>query len=177
MQLKDAYLQGLTHRVAMVVVFNAIGQVLLQKRGKHVLWPNVWDVSAAGHVDAGMTYLECAAGETAEEVGITVDSSQLQLVAHFKIDEPLDPGEAVIFENVKTVSRWNTFYAYVLPEGIDFAIDDSGEVENAKWANVSDVRQDVVEQPQMFRPGALHAFQRLFAAIDDGLFVVPVAYG
>lgn len=174
MQLEDAYLQGVTHRVAMVVAFNAIGQVLLQRRGRQVLWPNTWDTSAAGHVDAGKTYLECAVAEAEEEVGITVGPSQLQRIAHFKLDEPLDPGEAAKFKDIKSVSRWNALFAYVLPEGEDFAINDSGEVESAKWADMDDVRKDIAQQPRSFRPGALHAFRRLFDATDSGLFV-PLA--
>jgi len=63
---------GLMHRSAQVLVFNSAGQLFLQKRsaGKDE-FPGLWDSSAAGHVDPGEDYADCARRELAEELGIT----------------------------------------------------------------------------------------------------------
>ena len=64
------------HRAVHVLVFNSAGQLFMQKRSINKdESPGQWDTSAAGHVDSGETYLECAVRELAEELGIEADSS------------------------------------------------------------------------------------------------------
>jgi 16S rRNA (adenine1518-N6/adenine1519-N6)-dimethyltransferase len=63
--------RDLRHRAIHIFVFNARGELFLQKRSpwkdKH---PGRWDSSAAGHVDAGETYAAAAHRELAEELGL-----------------------------------------------------------------------------------------------------------
>lgn len=74
---------GLLHRAVHVLVFNARGQVFLQKRSlSKDTWPGVWDSSASGHVDAGEDYDACAVRELREELGWTVAAPPARL---FKI--------------------------------------------------------------------------------------------
>ena len=48
---------GLMHRAVHVLVFNAAGQVFLQKRSmKKDRQPGLWDSSASGHMDTGEDY-------------------------------------------------------------------------------------------------------------------------
>jgi isopentenyl-diphosphate Delta-isomerase len=60
------------HRSVQIVLSNAAGQVLLQKRSmnkdKH---PGKWTVSASGHVTYGQSYQEAAIRELAEELGVS----------------------------------------------------------------------------------------------------------
>lgn len=64
--------QGLMHRSAQVLVFNSRGELFLQKRSQSKdEFPGLWDSSAAGHVDPGESYLECARRELEEELGIS----------------------------------------------------------------------------------------------------------
>lgn len=64
--------RGLMHRSAQVLVFNGAGDLFLQKRSEHKdEFPGLWDSSAAGHVNPGEDYAECARRELAEELGIT----------------------------------------------------------------------------------------------------------
>jgi len=62
---------NLLHRAVHIFIFNAAGEVLLQKRSR---WkdrhPNLWDSSAAGHVGAGEEYDATAVRELNEELGI-----------------------------------------------------------------------------------------------------------
>ncbi len=67
----DAHRYGLRHRAVHILVFNGAGKVFLQKRARNKdINPGLWDTSAAGHVDYGETYDQCAARELAEELGI-----------------------------------------------------------------------------------------------------------
>lgn len=64
---------ALVHRVAHVLVFNSRGHLLLQKRSATKdVQPGRWDTSVGGHLDPGETYLEAAAREMEEELGIAL---------------------------------------------------------------------------------------------------------
>ena len=72
----EIHARGLKHRAVHILVFNHQGQVFLQKRSlSKDEQPGKWDSSAAGHVDSGETYLDCASREIEEELGIVADQS------------------------------------------------------------------------------------------------------
>ncbi|KAL3140751.1 hypothetical protein ABBQ32_005304 [Trebouxia sp. C0010 RCD-2024] len=60
------------HRAVHIWVYvQSTGHVLIQKRAAcKDSWPNLWDISAAGHVTAGDQSLVTAQRETSEELGI-----------------------------------------------------------------------------------------------------------
>jgi isopentenyldiphosphate isomerase len=62
---------GLRHRAVHILVFNGQEELFLQKRSmlKDVN-PGLWDTSAAGHVDLGESYADCARRELREELGV-----------------------------------------------------------------------------------------------------------
>lgn len=73
---------ALRHRAVHILVFNDVGQLLLQKRSmKKDLNKGLWDSSAAGHVDLGETYSDCAPRELSEELGVAAE-----LKALFKLE-------------------------------------------------------------------------------------------
>lgn len=61
---------GLKHRAVHVLVFNAHGDVFLQKRSMTKdCFPGTWDSSASGHLTPGESYDQCARREVEEELG------------------------------------------------------------------------------------------------------------
>jgi isopentenyldiphosphate isomerase len=65
--------RGLMHRAVHVLVFNARGEIFLQKRSmKKDRQPGVWDSSCSGHLDSGEKYDECAVRELHEEIGLSL---------------------------------------------------------------------------------------------------------
>jgi len=61
-------------------VFNAAGQVFLQKRShKKDRQPGVWDSSASGHLDSGEDYDACALRELREEIGLQLKAAPRRL--------------------------------------------------------------------------------------------------
>jgi isopentenyldiphosphate isomerase len=69
---------GLRHRAVHILVFNGRGELFLQKRSMAKdINPGLWDTSAAGHVDFGESYDQCAGRELGEELGIA-DPPNLQ---------------------------------------------------------------------------------------------------
>jgi 16S rRNA (adenine1518-N6/adenine1519-N6)-dimethyltransferase len=65
------HVNNLLHRAVHMLLFNASGELYLQKRS---IWkdrnPGLWDSSAAGHVDSGEDYITAARRELQEELGI-----------------------------------------------------------------------------------------------------------
>jgi len=78
---KDAHKTGAWHRAIGIWLYNCKGEVLLQRRSAEKdSNPLRWQSSAAGHVTSGDTVEETVIKEVAEEVGITISESDLELV-------------------------------------------------------------------------------------------------
>ena len=60
--------------VVHICVFDSRGRLLIQQRSREkAVWPEAWDVSAAGGVDAGETSRQAAEREFREELGVALD--------------------------------------------------------------------------------------------------------
>ncbi|SFP68645.1 Isopentenyldiphosphate isomerase [Oscillibacter sp. PC13] len=65
--------------VVHICVFDREGRMLIQQRAPEKrIWPNRWDVAAAGGVDAGETSHQAAEREFREELGIALDLQGLR---------------------------------------------------------------------------------------------------
>lgn len=72
----EIHRERLMHRSVHVLVFNAGGELLLQKRSMlKDECRGMWDSSCAGHVEAGQTYHETAPRELSEELGLSLDTA------------------------------------------------------------------------------------------------------
>ena len=76
----DAHKDGSWHRVVHAIIYNSKGEMLIQLRAKDKKhYPNLWDISAAGHISAGEDPIVSCMREIEEEVGLKVDVSELKL--------------------------------------------------------------------------------------------------
>lgn len=86
---------GLMHRAVHVLVFNARGEVFLQKRSMAKdSQPGKWDSSASGHLDAGEEYDACAVRELFEELGWRIERAPRRL---FKIAACEETGQEFVW--------------------------------------------------------------------------------
>lgn len=77
----DVHKDGDWHRVAHIWIVNNDGEVLLQRRSKDIeVYPDIWDMSCAGHLSAGDDSIDGALRELKEEVGFDIDPKELQFV-------------------------------------------------------------------------------------------------
>ncbi|WP_417875709.1 NUDIX hydrolase [Winogradskyella sediminis] len=80
----EAHAKGLYHNTIHLWLYTSNGEILLQQRShKKVIYPLLWDVSVAGHIDAGETFIEAALRETEEEIGLKLDANSLQHIGVF----------------------------------------------------------------------------------------------
>jgi isopentenyldiphosphate isomerase len=87
---REVHRLGLKHRAVHVLVFNARGEVFLQKRSmKKDIAAGKWDSSASGHLDTGEAYDACAVREVREEIGLALAQPPQRL---FKIDAGRETG-------------------------------------------------------------------------------------
>ncbi|MFH1625474.1 MAG: NUDIX domain-containing protein [Pseudomonadota bacterium] len=78
---EESHKNGLIHRSVHIFVFNSKGELFIQKRGNTKdQCPLFYDSSAAGHVDRGESYYDCATRELKEELGIEADIKKLATI-------------------------------------------------------------------------------------------------
>ena len=85
---KIAHQKGLWHKAVHVWIVNDNDEIMLQYRcSKKDFFPDIWDVSFAGHVDSGETSIDAAIREGKEELGLDIKRNELKFL--FTIKEKL----------------------------------------------------------------------------------------
>lgn len=150
--LDEVQLNGLWHRIARVMVEDPNGKILLQLRaGGANSYPNRWDNSAAGHVDEGEDFLEAAARELYEEIGLKSDN--LKEAAYYKTH----------FKRYGRVfNRFNKVYVVTVPPDTKFTLEPT-EVSEVRWFAVGEVKALMGKKPESFTDGAFDAIKRLYS--------------
>lgn len=142
----EANANGIVHRVVRVIVINSNGDILLQKRGDHVVnHPGKWDQSVGGHVDAGETYLEAAYREMKEEVGI--EDVELTEVTKYFTEVPANPPQR----------RFNMLYS-ALYDGV--VSIDNDEVSDSKWVTLEELEAWITRAPDELTGGLIYAYEK-----------------
>ena len=74
----EAHHEGLWHRIINICIYNSKGEILLQLRSKDkMIYPDMWDISVAGHIGAGEEAITAALRETGEETGLNAKEQDL----------------------------------------------------------------------------------------------------
>jgi isopentenyldiphosphate isomerase len=136
---------GLMHRAVHVLVFNAAGQVFLQKRSvTKDRQPGLWDSSASGHVDAGEDYDACAVRELHEEIGLQLSAAPKRL---FKLAASAETDH----EHV---------WAYRCEAAGPFRLDPD-EIEGGGWFAPKVVTRWMEDRPEEFASALLVIWQKV----------------
>ena len=86
----EAHRLGLWHQSSHVWIYTEKGNVLLQQRAlEKRVYPGLWDISAAGHVQKGESPRPTAMRETVEELGLTLNPNRLEPAGIRKVSELL----------------------------------------------------------------------------------------
>ncbi len=146
---REVHARKLWHRAVHVLVFNARGEVFLQKRSlKKDTAAGLWDSSSSGHLDAGEDYDACAVRELSEEIGLrAVRPERL-----FKIDACAETG-------------WEFCWVYRYRNEGPFQLHPD-EIETGEWVAPETVSSRVAEWPQDFASAFRLVWRRY--TITDG---------
>ncbi len=140
----EAHKNGLWHRATHIWIYNSKGEILLQLRAKgKPLFPDVWDVSAAGHVSAGEDPLTSGLREIEEEIGLKVKKEDLEF---FKIQKI-----KAVYKDIKN----NEFcYVYFLKFEGDvkkLKLQDE-EVQEIKFIPLKKIEEELRTDPARYLP-------------------------
>jgi 8-oxo-dGTP pyrophosphatase MutT (NUDIX family) len=136
-------------------------EVLVQRRAATMsTYPNLLDVSAAGHIDGGEDPLTTAVRETKEEVNVDLTAEQLLLVAVARCKLPV--GTTGMIEN-----EFQWLYVAELAADTDFKME-ADEVAELIWKPLAACRTDIAN-PETYKQYVPHGqayFATLFEALD-----------
>ena len=123
--------KGYMHNTAHVWLYTTTGEILLQQRAaSKTICPLLWDVSVAGHVDAGEGIEDAALRETQEEIGLCILETDLKKIGVFKCFQSYPNG---ILDN----EFHHTFIVQTKAKIHDF-IPQKNEVESLKYVSIED---------------------------------------
>jgi 16S rRNA (adenine1518-N6/adenine1519-N6)-dimethyltransferase len=143
----EVHRQKLLHRAVHIFVFNARGELFLQRRSR---WkdthPLRWDSSAAGHVNSGQTYDDTAPREVEEELGV---------IAAVELIAALPPSRA---------TGWEHVHLYRADHDGPFRLNPA-ELDGGGFFTFDQVERWTTARPQDFATGFLECW-RVFSAQD-----------
>ncbi len=122
---------GLWHKVVHIWIYNKKGQILIQKRSKNKdAYPDLWDVSAAGHINPGENPIDASIREVYEELGIKIDRKSLYKIGSFFLS--LKDEKNQIIDNEITI-----VFAFSWNGDIKDLKIDKSEVAKVKFIDLS----------------------------------------
>lgn len=144
-----------TYRLIVhLLIFDDWGNLLIQKRQKSKSMANLWDITCGGAASAGETSKEAIARELKEELGISLDFTNIRpiLTANFK-------------------HGFDDFYLVRKNINLDEVSLQEEEVAACKWASFDEV-MDLMERERFVR--YKKNFIRLLFDLNDDLRVVEI---
>ena len=121
----EIHTKGYYHNTAHVWLYTKQGYILLaQRSASKIIYPLLWDVSVAGHIDADESIGHAAIREVKEEIGLTISENDLIKIGISKCFQSYPNG---IIDN----EFHHTFITELNENPIDLKLDKN-EVEAIK---------------------------------------------
>ena len=129
---EECHEKGLYHKAVVVFIISTDGsKILLQQRSANKkLWPNLWDITAGGHVLANELGYQAVIRETKEEIGIDIEKEDLEFIG------------CTTSENIKgnIINRhFNEYYVAYKDIDIKDIKLQLEEVQDIKWFDKEEV--------------------------------------
>lgn len=154
MEKMEAHKLGLLHRAFSVFVFNAKGDLMLQKRAKSKYHSGgLWTNTCCSHPRSNETVVEAAKRRMQEEMGFVCEvEEKFSFVYKAKLDNELTEHEYdyVLFGNYNEAPKLN-------PE----------EAESYRFMSIDEVKKQITEHPQNYTEWFKICFPRVFELIKN----------
>ena len=129
----EIHIKGYYHNTAHVWFYNTDAEILLAQRSAFKqIYPLLWDLSVAGHVDSGETIEHAAIRETREEIGIEIPETDLEKIGVFNCFQSYPNG-------VKDNEFHHTYIAEIDYDLKDLHLD-ADEVAQVKFVSIPEFR-------------------------------------
>lgn len=130
----EAHKNGWWHNTIHVWLYTKNGDILLQQRShKKEIFPLLWDVSAAGHIDAGESFESAAIREVHEELGLLLKPKNLSKIGVHKHASTYANGKIQDYE-------FHQVYIAELTVDIDELLPQEEEVEALKLVSFKELK-------------------------------------
>lgn len=156
----EAHRDGDWHKTVHIAIFNSKNELLLQKRAPaKESYANLWDISVAGHVEAGADATTAALRELSEELGLKIDPKNLQYLFTVKESALLNNG----------TFHKNEFHDIFLLR-MDLEIADiklqKEEVAEIKFFNLQELEKSITKNQQDYVPHG-EEYRKLFLFLKE----------
>ncbi len=144
MSRDEVHRQGLYHRSVLVLVYDHLNRLLIQKRHQSKeVYPGRWDLSATGHVVAGESTVDAAYRELKEEVGVI-------------------PARIRLITTISGRPETNYEFVYLYDAGkiSEHPMPDPLEVESIRFIDQDDMETLIREFPEILTPGLVYFWRR-----------------
>ena len=147
--MAEVWAEGHRHRGVCIVIQNDREDILLQKRAPSMLlYPGCWDISAAGHVDTGMTYEEAAQTELREELAML--NAELKFVKKYYVET---------FSNNRQNKRFISLYRMRSNETTRSLGRD--EVSEVRWFSPAEIEELLEKYSDQTADSLRHVYPQL----------------
>ncbi|NTU72940.1 NUDIX domain-containing protein [Candidatus Roizmanbacteria bacterium] len=154
----EVHRRGLWHRVVVIMVTNSAGELFIQKRNADAdTCPNMWDHSAAGHVDKDEEPDIAAKRELFEELGI--QGKPLKFITIYKTESQ---------EGEKFLRRF--WYLYICKFDGEMKLQKE-EVQDGKFVTIEWLQKELQFDPEIYTTGLRKSLEEYLQrqSIDDSV--------
>ncbi|APU09026.1 NUDIX domain-containing protein [Cellulophaga lytica] len=157
----EAHKNGWFHQTTHIWFYTKKKEILLQQRSKNKdIFPLLWDVSVAGHIGAGEDIINSALREIEEEIGITIQKTDLQKIGCFKS----------IQKHTDYLIDCEFHHTFIckLKTDLNSLTKQDNEVEDLELKLISDFKIELsnIETKKLYVPHSKKYYNTVLAAIE-----------
>lgn len=150
----EAHQKAILHRAFSVFILNENNEIMLQQRAHQKYHsPLLWTNTCCSHQRNGETNIEAGSRRLFEEMGFKVELKEL---FHFIYKAPFDNGLTEHELDHVMIGYFN-----------GNPVINPDEVEDWKWMKIQDVKEDMVQNPEIYTVWFKIIFDEFYHYIED----------